>query len=131
MTGTSAPAATTKIAVVGAGSVGATIAYACLIRGIGRTIALYDIDAAKTRAEVLDLNHGLQFVPQATVVGSDDIEVCRGADLVVVTAGAKQKPGQTRLELAEANVALSKAIVPRLLEVAPEAILLRSPTRST
>lgn len=124
MTGTSAPAITTKVAVVGAGSVGATCAYVCLIRGIGRTIALYDINADKTRAEVLDLNHGLQFVPQATVVGSDDIEVCRGADLVVITAGAKQKPGQTRLELAEANVALSKAIVPRLLEVAPEAILL-------
>jgi L-lactate dehydrogenase len=115
---------TTKVAVVGAGSVGATCAYACLIRGIGRTIALYDINADKTRAEVLDLNHGLQFVPQATVVGSDDIEVCRGADLVVITAGAKQKPGQTRLELAEANVALSRAMIPQLLEVAPDAILL-------
>jgi L-lactate dehydrogenase len=114
---------TTKVAVVGAGSVGATCAYACLIRGIG-TIALYDINADKTRAEVLDLNHGLQFVPQATVVGSDDIEVCRGADLVVITAGAKQKPGQTRLELAEANVALSRAMIPQLLEVAPDAILL-------
>ena len=119
-----AAATTTKIAVVGAGSVGATIAYACLIRGIGRTIALYDVDAAKTRAEVLDLNHGLQFVPQATVVGSGDIEVCRDADLVAITAGAKQKPGQTRMELAEANVALCKALVPRLLEVAPDAILL-------
>ena len=119
-----AAATTTKIAVVGAGSVGATIAYACLIRGIGRTIALYDVDAAKTRAEVLDLNHGLQFVPQATVVGSDHIEVCRDADLVAITAGAKQKPGQTRMELAEANVALCKALVPRLLEVAPDAILL-------
>jgi L-lactate dehydrogenase len=73
---------------------------------------------------VLDLQHGLQFVPQATVVGSDDLEVCRGADLVVITAGAKQKPGQTRLELAEANVALSRALVPQLLEVAPDAILL-------
>ena len=55
---------TTKVAVVGAGSVGATCAYACLIQGIGRTIALYDINADKTRAEVLDLNHGLQFVPR-------------------------------------------------------------------
>jgi L-lactate dehydrogenase len=117
-------AGTTKVAVVGAGSVGATLAYACLIQGIGRTIALYDVNAAKTRAEMLDLNHGLQFVPQATVVGSDDIEVCRGADLVVITAGAKQKPGQTRLELAEANVNLSRKLVPRLLEVAPDAILL-------
>ncbi len=121
---TRSSAGTTKLAVVGAGSVGATCAYACLIQGIGRTIALYDIDADKTRAEVLDLNHGLQFVPQATVLGSDDIEVCRGADLVVITAGAKQKPGQTRLELAEANVALSRKLVPQLLEVAPEAVLL-------
>jgi L-lactate dehydrogenase len=114
----------TKIAVVGAGSVGATLAYACLIRGVARTIALYDVDAAKTRAETLDLNHGLQFVPMATVIGSDDIEVCRGADLVVVTAGAKQKPGQTRLELAAANVGLCRSLVPQLLEVAPDAILL-------
>jgi L-lactate dehydrogenase len=116
--------ATTKVAVVGAGSVGATLAYACLIRGIGRTIALYDVNADKTRAEVLDLQHGLQFVPPATVIGSDDIEVCRGADLVVITAGAKQKPGQTRLELAGANVNLSRKLVPQLLEVAPNAILL-------
>ena len=114
----------TRIAIVGAGSVGATLAYACLIRGVGRTIALYDLDAAKARAEVLDLNHGLQFVPMATMVGSDDLEVCRGADLVVVTAGAKQRPGQTRLELAHANVGMCRDLVPRLLEVAPDAILL-------
>lgn len=114
----------TRIAIVGAGSVGATLAYACLIRGAGRTIALYDLDAAKARAEVLDLNHGLQFVPMATVVGSDDLEVCRGADLVVVTAGAKQRRGQTRLELAHANVGMCRDLVPRLLEVAPDAILL-------
>jgi len=114
----------TRIAIVGAGSVGATLAYACLIRGVGRTIALYDLDAAKARAEVLDLNHGLQFVPMATMVGSDDLEVCRGADLVVVTAGAKQRPGQTRLELAHANVEMCRDLVPRLLEVAPDAILL-------
>jgi L-lactate dehydrogenase len=115
---------TTKVAVVGAGSVGATTAYACLLRGVAETIALYDVNAAKTRAEVLDLNHGLQFVPMAEVIGSDDIEVCRDADVVVVTAGAKQKPGQTRLELAGANVAMCRTLVPRLLEVAPDAILL-------
>lgn len=117
-------APTAKVAVVGAGSVGATMAYACLIRGAAKTIALYDLDATKTRAEVLDLNHGLQFVPMATVVGSDDIEVCRDANVIVITAGAKQKPGQTRLELAESNVSMCRDLVPRLLEVAPEAILL-------
>ena len=56
-----------KIAIVGAGAVGATIAYACLIRGVGKQLALYDVNRAKVDAEVLDLNHGLQFVPMASV----------------------------------------------------------------
>lgn len=113
-----------KVAIVGAGSVGATLAYACLIRGAGKAVALYDLNAEKTRAEVLDLNHGLQFVPMASVTGSDDIEVCRDADVVVITAGAKQKPGQTRLDLAGTNVAMCRTLVPQLLDVAPDAILL-------
>src|SRR6478672_3462609 len=94
---------TSKIAIIGAGSVGATIAYACLIRGVGKQIALYDLNRAKVDAEVLDLNHGLQFVPMAAVEGSDDVAVCADASVVVITAGAKQKPGQTRMELAAAD----------------------------
>ncbi|HEU4422356.1 MAG TPA: L-lactate dehydrogenase [Pilimelia sp.] len=121
---TDTAAGTAKVAIVGAGSVGATVAYACLVRGATKTVALYDLDADKSRAEMLDLNHGLQFVPSATVIGSDDIEVCRGASIVVVTAGAKQKPGQTRLQLGEANVAMCRALLPPLLDVAPDAILL-------
>ena len=61
---------TRKIAVVGAGSVGATIAYACMIRGVAKQIAIYDIDKRKVDAEALDLNHGLLFAPMATVVGN-------------------------------------------------------------
>ncbi|WP_375767233.1 L-lactate dehydrogenase [Archangium gephyra] len=113
-----------KIAIIGAGSVGATIAYAAMIRGVAKQLALYDINRAKVDAEVLDLNHGLQFVPMATLEGSDDLNVCAGADVVVITAGAKQKPGQTRMELAGANVALCRSLVPQLLKVAPDALLL-------
>ncbi len=113
-----------KIAIIGAGSVGATIAYACLIRGVTTTVALHDLDADKTRAEVLDLNQGIQFVPMATVTGSDDIAVTAGADVVIVTAGAKQKPGQTRLELAGTNVEMCRTLVPRLVELSPDAVLL-------
>ncbi|HEY0093536.1 MAG TPA: L-lactate dehydrogenase, partial [Archangium sp.] len=113
-----------KIAIIGAGSVGATIAYAAMIRGVAKQLALYDINRAKVDAEVLDLNHGLQFVPMATLEGSDDLNVCAGADVVVITAGAKQKPGQTRMELAGANVELCRSLVPRLLKVAPDALLL-------
>ncbi len=115
---------TSKIAIVGAGSVGATIAYACLIRGVGKQIALYDLNRAKVDAEVLDLNHGLQFVPMAGVVGSDDVAVCAGADVVVITAGAKQKPGQTRMDLLAANAAIFRSMVPQLQKVAPNAIFL-------
>jgi len=113
-----------KVAIIGAGSVGATIAYACLLRGVGKSIALYDVNAAKVGAEVLDLNHGLQFVPMATVEGSADLQVCRGADVVVITAGAKQKPGQTRTDLATANAAICREMVPKLLGVAPDAVYL-------
>ncbi|HEX8915664.1 MAG TPA: L-lactate dehydrogenase [Humisphaera sp.] len=118
------PDRTTKIAVVGAGSVGATVAYAAMIRGVAKQIVLYDLNRKKVDAEVLDLNHGLQFAPMASIEGSDDIGVCAGADVVVVTAGAKQKPGQSRMDLAGANVAICRALLPGLLRVAPDAVLL-------
>ncbi|MCK9795560.1 L-lactate dehydrogenase [Isoptericola sp. 4D.3] len=115
---------TTKLAIVGAGAVGSTLAYAALARGAARSVALMDVNRAKVEAEVLDLRHGGMFIPQAEIDGSDDVEVCRGADVVAVTAGAKQKPGQSRLDLAEATVALTRKILPSLLEVAPDAIYL-------
>jgi L-lactate dehydrogenase len=113
-----------KLAIIGAGSVGATIAYACLIRGVGKNIVIHDINKPKVDAEVLDLNHGLQFVPAANVSGSDDLEICRGASVVVITAGAKQKPGQSRMELAGANASICKQLVPKLVEICPDAIFL-------
>ena len=113
---------TTKLAIVGAGAVGATMAYAALMRGAARTVALYDINAAKVQAEALDLAHGIQFTPMGEIVGSDDINVCADADVVVITAGAKQKPGQSRIDLAEATIALVKKMLPSLVEVAPNAV---------
>lgn len=113
-----------KIAIVGAGSVGTAVAYASMIQGVGDEIVLYDLDGAKATAEVLDLQHGLQFVPATRVAGGDDLTVCRGADVVVVTAGAKQRPGQSRLDLAGANADITRVLVPQLLELAPDAILL-------
>ena len=113
-----------RVAIVGAGSVGATLAYACLLRGVGGELVLYDVDAAKVEAQVLDLRHGLGFVPAATVGGSADIAVCRDADVIVLTAGAKQQPGQTRLDLAASNAELFRDLVPKLVAVAPEALLL-------
>ncbi|WP_420122647.1 L-lactate dehydrogenase [Nakamurella sp.] len=112
-----------KVAIVGAGSVGATLAYACLIRGAAHDVVLYDMAKAKVEAEVLDLRHGLQFCPPADVDGSDDVAVCANADVIAITAGAKQRPGQTRLELAGVNVDICRALVPQLLAVAPDAVI--------
>lgn len=113
-----------KVSIVGAGSVGTAIAYACLIRGSAGALALYDTNAKKVHAEVLDLNHGSQFVPNCPVTGSDDVGVTAGSAIVVVTAGAKQKPGQSRLDLAATNVAMARSLTPQLLEHSPDAVVI-------
>ena len=120
-----------KIGIVGAGSVGATIAYACMVRGIGKHISLYDVVKSRVDAEVLDLNHGLMFVPMATVDGSDDINVMADCNVIVIAAGARQKPGQSRIELAGINAEMCRTLIPDLLRVAPDARILMVTTRST
>ncbi|WP_395638289.1 L-lactate dehydrogenase [Pseudolysinimonas sp.] len=111
-----------KLTVVGAGSVGASVAYAALIRGSARHVALYDIATAKVDAEVLDLAHGTQFTGSSEISGGSDIAVAAGSHVVVVTAGAKQDPGQSRLDLATTNAGILDSLMPKLLEVAPDAI---------
>ena len=112
----------TKIGIVGAGSVGTSLAYAAMIRGTSTDIALYDLQTAKVEAEALDLSHGQMFAPGVRVEGSDDVAVLRDSDVVLVTAGAKQKPGQSRLDLAGANTEILKSLMPQLLEQAPGAV---------
>ena len=118
------PRHASRIAIVGAGSVGAAIAHRCMIRRVGKTIALHDVDRAKVEAQALDLDHAVHCVATATVEGSDDVAVCAKADVIVITIGAKQKPGQSRSELAAANAAVLKSLVPQLVQVAQDAILL-------
>ncbi|MHC2999959.1 L-lactate dehydrogenase [Microbacterium sp. HJ5] len=111
-----------KVTIVGAGSVGSSAAYAALIRGSARHVALYDIATEKAEAEVLDLAHGGQFTGSSDIIGGSDISVVEGSHVVVITAGAKQNPGQTRIELAGVNAGIMKKMMPQLLEAAPEAI---------
>ncbi len=121
-TATNLNLAHSKLTVVGAGSVGTSIAYASLIRGSARQIALYDIDAKKVEAEVHDLSHGTQFTTTSRVTGGDDIAVAEDSSVIIITAGARQKPGQTRLELAEVNAGILTTLVPQLQEHAPNAV---------
>ncbi|TQJ68493.1 malate dehydrogenase (NAD) [Arthrobacter sp. SLBN-100] len=111
-----------RLAIVGAGSVGTSLAYAAMIRGSASNIALFDVNAAKAEAEVLDLAHGTQFAAAASVTGGGDISVVEGADVVVITAGAKQAPGQTRLDLAGTNVRILDQLMPQLLQHSPDAV---------
>lgn len=111
-----------KLTVVGAGSVGASTAYAALIRGSARHVALYDINTERAEAEVLDLAHGTQFTGTSDIIGGGDLSVVEGSHVVVITAGAKQNPGQTRIELADVNANIIKTMMPQLLEVAPNAV---------
>ncbi|WP_146362606.1 L-lactate dehydrogenase [Arthrobacter yangruifuii] len=112
----------TKLGIVGAGSVGTSLAYAAIIRDTAREIAIYDIDAVKAEAEGLDLAHGTQFTGANTVTGGGDIEALAGSDVVVITAGARQQPGQSRLDLAGTNVRILETLIPRLMEQAPHAV---------
>lgn len=112
----------TKLAVIGAGAVGSTLAFAAAQRGIARNIVLEDINLERVEAEVLDMQHGASFYPTTTIEGSDDVEIARDADVVVITAGARQKPGQSRLDLAGATINIMKSIIPSAVNVAPNAI---------
>lgn len=113
-----------KISVIGAGAVGTATAYALLIKEVASDIVLYDIATEKVEAEVLDLAHGTLFTGFSRISGGSDIKVTANSDLIIVTAGAKQKPGQTRLDLAATNVAILKEMLPELLTHSPNAIFL-------
>ena len=116
------PIKPTKLAIIGAGAVGSTLAFAAAQRGVARQIVLEDIAKERVEAEVLDMQHGSSFYPTVSIDGSDDVEICRDADMVVITAGARQKPGQSRLDLAGATINIMKSIIPGLVKVAPNAI---------
>ena len=111
-----------KVAIIGAGAVGSTLAYACVTKGVAREVVLQDIAKEKVEAEALDIAQGIQFTSAGSVAGSDDPEICRDADVIAVTAGAKQKPGQSRLDLAGATVGIMEKVLPNLLKVAPNAV---------
>ena len=112
-----------KITIIGAGYVGSTIAYAIMNRGFASRISLVDIDREKAEGEAMDLNHGAAFVKPIKVT-SGDYEECTDADVVVITAGKNQKPGQTRLDLVTENAGIFKEIIPRIEKHAKDTIIL-------
>jgi len=112
-----------KVTIIGSGSVGATIAYTMAVNGIANEIVLVDINTEKALGEALDIRQGLPFCP-ATNIYAGDYEQTKGSDLVIVTSGMARKPGQTRLDLAQANVNITKSIIPEITKYCPEATYL-------
>lgn len=112
-----------KVVIVGAGQVGATFAFNLMISGIASDIILVDINKELAEGQVLDLNHGLSFVPPCSI-HSGDLSECRNADIVVVTAGANQKPGETRIDLVKKNTDIFKSLIPDIVKFDPHILLI-------
>jgi L-lactate dehydrogenase len=112
-----------KVSIVGAGNVGSTFAFSLMLSGLAREIVIIDRNEEKAKGECMDLNHGLSLA-QPVDIHSAGFEECTGSDIVVITAGAKQKPGQSRLDLVQQNTDIFKEVVPKVTKYAKDAILL-------
>ena len=100
-----------KVVLIGAGDVGVAYAYALVNQSIVDHLAIIDIDERKLEGNVMDLNHGVVWSPQRTRVTKGTYADCADADMVVICAGAAQKPGETRLDLVDKNVKIMNSIV--------------------
>ena len=110
-----------KITVIGAGSVGATVANDLMVQGVATEIVLVDINTKRAFGEALDIYQGAPFHSPA-VVRSGDYEDAAGSDIVVITCGVARKPGMSRLDLAQTNVNILKDVAKNVVQHAPKAV---------
>ncbi|AEI42219.1 L-lactate dehydrogenase [Paenibacillus mucilaginosus] len=113
----------TRIVVIGTGAVGSTTAYTLLLRGRMDELVLIDANAEKAKGDALDMNHGMPFLGN-TDVWAGTYEDCRDADIVIITAGAAQKPGESRIDLLKRNAAILESITDEVLKYNKDGILL-------
>lgn len=104
-----------KIAIIGAGSVGASVAYAASIKQLASELVIIDVNQEKALGEAMDINHGLPFLGEMKIRSGDYSDVA-DSSVIVVTAGIPRKPGETRLDLAKKNVALGKSITENIMK---------------
>ena len=95
-----------------------------LIQGVAQEIALIDVHKEKAEGEAMDLEHGLLFLPEAKITFGDSYELCKDADVIVITAGLAQKQGESRLDLVNKNIAIFKDIIPKITKYAGNSIIL-------
>lgn len=112
-----------KVGIIGAGSVGSATAFALIMRGVARKVVLIDANEKKAQAEAMDIAHAAPFA-YANKVKAGTYEDLKGAEVVIVTAGANQKPGETRIDLLGRNAKIFESIIPQVAKYAPDTILL-------
>lgn len=113
----------TKVSIIGAGFVGSTTAFSIMNSGIASELVIVDINKDKALAEAMDLAHGASFV-KAINIKAGDYSDTKDSDLVIITAGVAQKPGETRLDLINRNIAIFQKIIPEIVKYSPNAVLL-------
>lgn len=116
-----------KIVIVGSGNVGATCAYTIMLGGVFSEIVIIDVNKNKAEGDAMDIAHGVSLVKPVRVV-SGDYSDCRDADIVVITAGVAQKPGETRIDLLKRNTVVFKSIISSIMRYAPSDVILLTVT---
>jgi len=111
-----------KVGLVGTGMVGSSFAYALMQRGLANELVLVDKDHARAEGEAMDLNHGLPFVRPMRISAGSYAQLA-GCEVVAITAGANQRPGETRLDLLQRNAAVFREIVPQVVAASPNGII--------
>ncbi len=109
-----------KVSIIGTGSVGSTIAYTLTVMGLASEIVMIDINNEKALGEALDIRQGTPFCGACSIYAGDYRDAVN-SDIVIVTSGIARKPGQSRLELAQTNVNITKQIIPEITKYAPDA----------
>ena len=112
---------TNKITIIGAGSVGSTIAYTLAVNGIASEVVLIDVNTQKALGEAMDIHQGTPLFSEPVNVYAGDYKSAVGSDIVVITSGVARKPGQTRIDLAQTNVNIIKQITPQIVRSCPDA----------
>ena len=112
-----------KVAIIGAGYVGSSIAYALTIRRLAREIILIDINEKKTEGEALDIQHGIPDMGISSVRAGSYSD-CSGCDLIIITAGRNRKPGETRLDLIEKNSAILRNVTDQLMKYYTKGVIM-------
>lgn len=110
-----------KVTIIGAGSVGSTIAYTMAVNGIATEVVMIDINESKSLGEALDIRQGVSFCPPISIYAGS-YQDAKDSDIVILTSGVARKPGQSRLDLAQINVNITKTIIPEITRYAPNAI---------